>query len=242
MRLGCPSQLELRETERRCPARSECSERERADSSWYLLGCQREGHLLDLRGRSRLAPLLDSIATGLARIRLTPTVVTFVGLAVTIAGAVLIANGSYAAGAIVAGVGALLDALDGPLARLQGAASIRGAFVDTISDRLGEVAIWSGLAFSLQDDGTLLILCLLSLAFSLLTPYVRAKAESWGAEGRGGWLGRAERMILALLGIGVSGLYGLGHKVLIPTLWAFMILSALTVAQRIRKTWQQLPG
>ena len=198
--------------------------------------------MLDLRGRSRLAPFLDSIASGLSKVRLGPTAVTIVGLLVTIAGAVLIANELYAVGAGVAGAGALLDALDGPLARLQGTASIRGAFLDTMSDRFGEVAIWGGLAFSLQDDGTLLMLCLLSLTFSLLTPYVRAKAESWGAEGRGGWMGRAERMILALAGIGVAGLWDLGDTVLIPTLWGFVVLSALTVAQRIRKTWQQLPG
>ena len=198
--------------------------------------------MLDLRGRSRLAPFLDSIASGLSKARLGPTVITIVGLLVTISGAVLIANDLYAVGASVAGAGALLDALDGPLARLQGTASIRGAFLDTMSDRFGEVAIWGGLAFSLQEDGTLLMLCLLSLAFSLLTPYVRAKAESWGAEGRGGWMGRAERMILALAGIGVAGLWDLGDTVLIPMLWIFVVLSALTVAQRIRKTWQQLPG
>ncbi len=197
--------------------------------------------MLDLRGRSRLAPFLDSIASGLSKARLTPTVITIVGLVVTIIGAVFIANELYAVGAGVAGAGALLDALDGPLARLQGTASIRGAFIDTMSDRFGEVAIWGGLAFSLQTDGTLLLLCLLSLALSLLTPYVRAKAESWGAEGRGGWMGRAERMIFALAGIGVSGLFELGNTVLVPTLWIFVVLSALTVTQRIRKTWQQLP-
>ena len=113
----------------------------------------REEHLLDLRGRSRLAPFLDFIASGLSRARLTPTVVTIVGLIVTVAGAVVIANDLYALGAGIAGTGALLDALDGPLARLQGTASIRGAFIDTMSDRFGEVAIWGGLAFSVQEDG-----------------------------------------------------------------------------------------
>ncbi len=196
--------------------------------------------MLDLRGRSWLAPFLDPIVAGLSKARLTPSMVTAFGLAVTIAGAVLIANDLYALGAGVAGVGALLDALDGPLARLQGTASIRGAFIDTMSDRFGEVAIWAGLAFSLRDNGTALMLCLLSLAFSLLTPYVRAKAESWGAEGRGGWMGRAERMIFALVGIGVSGLGGLGLNVLMPVLWVFVVLTGFTVAQRIRRTWQQL--
>lgn len=198
--------------------------------------------MLDLRGRSRLAPFLDPVAAGMSKVRLTPTIVTAVGLLVTIGGAVFIANEWYAVGAAVAGAGALLDALDGPLARYQGTASIRGAFIDTMSDRFGEVAIWAGLAFSLRDNGTALMLCLLALAFSLLTPYVRSKAESWGAEGRGGWMGRAERMIFALLGIGVSGLFDLGLKVLMPMLWIFVILTALTVGQRIRRTWQQLPS
>lgn len=195
--------------------------------------------MLDLRGRSRLAPILDPIAVGLSKARLSPTAVTVAGLLVTIAGAWIIAAGSYAWGALVAGIGSVLDALDGPLARLQGKASIRGAFIDTMSDRFGEVAIFAGLAFSLRDDETALMLCLFGLAFSLLTPYVRAKAESWGAEGRGGWMGRAERMLLILVGVGVSGLAG-GNKVLFPVLWLFVSLSGFTVAQRIRRTWQQL--
>ncbi len=195
--------------------------------------------MLDLRGRSRLAPILDPIAVGLSKARITPTVVTMAGLLVTIAGACLLAIDEYVWGALVAGVGSVLDALDGPLARYQGKASIRGAFVDTMSDRFGEVAIFAGLTFSLRADETALMLCLFGLAFSLLTPYVRAKAESWGAEGRGGWMGRAERMLLILVGVGMSGLVG-GKKVLFPTLWIFTILSGFTVAQRIRRTWQQL--
>jgi phosphatidylglycerophosphate synthase len=81
------------------------------------------------------------------------------------------------------------------------------------------------------------MLCVLALAFSLLTPYVRSKAESWGAEGRGGWMGRGERMILMLIGLILAGS---GLKVLHSMLWIFVILSGLTVAQRIRRTWQQL--
>jgi CDP-diacylglycerol--glycerol-3-phosphate 3-phosphatidyltransferase len=202
-----------------------------------IFPARKEDRVLDLRGRTRIAPFLDPIAVGLAKIRLTPTAVTILGLAVTIGGAVLIANEFYAWGAIVAGFGGFLDALDGPLARLKGVASNRGAFVDTMSDRFGEVAIFTALAFARRDEATTLMLCLLGLAFSLLTPYVRAKAESWGAEGRGGWMGRAERMLLVLLGVGLEGL---GLPTLIGTLWILVVLSGLTVAQRIRRTWQQL--
>ncbi len=188
--------------------------------------------MLDLRGRSLLAPIIDPVAAGLSKAKLTPT-------SVTIAGAVFIANGRFVAGALIAGSGSLLDALDGALARHQQSVSTKGAFIDTMSDRFGEIAIWAGLSFEMRDDGTLLMLCLFGLAFSLLTPYVRAKAESWGAEGRGGWMGRAERLILLLATVGVAGLWE-RDLVLLPGLWVFAVLSGFTVAQRIRRTWQQL--
>ena len=193
--------------------------------------------MLDLRGRSRLAPILDPVAKGLGKLRLTPTIVTILGLLVTIAGAVLIASGRYVEGAITAAAGSLLDALDGPLARMQGTASTKGAFIDTMSDRFGEVSVLAGLAFSLRFDETGLMLCVFALAASLLIPYVRSKAESWGAEGRGGWMGRAERVILVLLGVGLAGF---GLPVLLPMLWIFVVLTTFTVLQRIRNTWRQL--
>ena len=169
--------------------------------------------------------------------RLTPTIITVLGLVVTIVGGVLIASGRYVAGAGVSGAGSLLDALDGPLARMQGTASDKGAFIDTMSDRFGEVAVLAGLAFSLRADETGLMLCVFALASSLLIPYVRSKAESWGAEGRGGWMGRAERVILVLLGVGLAGL---GLPVLHAMLWLFVTLTTFTVVQRIRNTWRQL--
>lgn len=195
--------------------------------------------MLDIRGRSRIAPILDPIAIGMSKAKLTPTMVTIAGLLVTVVGAVFIALDEYLLGAIIAGVGALLDALDGPLARYQGTASVRGAFVDTMSDRFGEVAIWTGLAYSLRADGLVLMLCMFALAFSLLTPYVRSKAESWGAEGRGGWMGRAERMILALGGLLIAGIVG-GTTVLLTMLWIFVALTGFTVGQRTVNTWRQL--
>lgn len=193
--------------------------------------------MLDLKGRKKVAPILEPIAAGLAKIGMTPAVVTIVGLAVTIIGAVLIASGELFWGGLVAGTGVTLDALDGPLARRLGTASDRGAFLDTMSDRFGEIAVWVGVSVYLRDEPRLLVLCIVALAFSLLVPYVRATAEIAGLEGRGGWMGRAERMLLVLLGMMAVGL---GLEIMEPLLWVFVLLTGLTVAQRIRKTWQQL--
>ena len=193
--------------------------------------------MLDLKGRKKAAPILEPIAAGLAKIGMTPAAVTIIGLAVTISGAVVIAYGYLFWGGLLAGTGVVLDALDGPLARRLGTASDRGAFLDTMSDRFGEIAVWVGISVYLRDEPRLLVLCIVALAFSLLVPYVRAKAEISGLEGRGGWMGRAERMILILLGMMAVGL---GLEIMEPLLWVFVVLTGLTVAQRIRKTWQQL--
>jgi CDP-diacylglycerol--glycerol-3-phosphate 3-phosphatidyltransferase len=193
--------------------------------------------VIDLKGRKKAAPILEPVAAGLARVGVTPTAVTIVGLLTTIAGSALIASGYLSWGALVAGLGVALDAVDGPLARRLGRASDRGAFVDTMSDRLGEIAVWVGLAVYLRNDSRLLILCVVALAFSLLVPYVRAKAESAGVDGKGGWMGRAERMILILVGTGFAGL---GLPVMEPVLWVYVILTGLTVLQRTRRTLQQL--
>ncbi|GMQ97546.1 MAG: archaetidylinositol phosphate synthase [Acidimicrobiia bacterium] len=193
--------------------------------------------MLDLKGRKRVAPILEPIAAVMAKIGFTPAVVTIIGLLVTIAGAALIATGNLLAGGLVAGTGVALDALDGPLARRQGTASDRGAFLDTMSDRLGEIAVWVGLAVYLRSEPRLLILCVVALAFSLLVPYVRAKAELFNLEGMGGWMGRAERMILILIG---TMIVGAGAPIMEPVLWVFVVLTGFTVLQRIRKTWQLL--
>jgi CDP-diacylglycerol--glycerol-3-phosphate 3-phosphatidyltransferase len=195
--------------------------------------------LIDLRARKRAAPILEPIARGLGKIGVTPAMVTIVGLAITVVGAAMIADGLLWQGGFVAGFGVLLDALDGPLARYKGTASNRGAFLDTMSDRFGEIAVWVGLGVYLRDDQVALILCLVAMAFSLLIPYVRAKAEAMGAEGRGGWMGRAERMIFILIGTIVAGF---GVPILTPVLWVFVALTGITVLQRIRNTWRQLSG
>lgn len=194
--------------------------------------------MIDLKARKKAAPMLEPMAVGLNKIGVTSTMVTIIGLLLTVVGSVLIATGYLWQGALVVAVGVLLDALDGPLARIQGKEGLRGAFLDTMSDRFGEIAVLVGLAVYLRDDPVGLILCILTLAFSLLTPYIRAKAESWGAEGRGGWMGRAERMIVVIAGIFVAGFW---EPILLPMLWVMVILTGLTVVQRIRRTWQQLP-
>jgi CDP-diacylglycerol--glycerol-3-phosphate 3-phosphatidyltransferase len=195
--------------------------------------------VLDMRARRRVSRAFDPIARGVARFGLTPSVVTLLGLSISLAGSVLIGLGYLAVGSIVVGFGATLDIIDGILARLTRTETRRGAFLDSFTDRVGEVAMWTGLGFYLADQGqaTLVMLSLIAVCGSLLIPFLRAKAEGEGMEGKGGLMGRAERILVFCWGVGLSGV---GVHSLTVTLWALAVLTWFTVLQRFYNTWVQL--
>ncbi len=189
--------------------------------------------MIELRVRKRVDRLVNPIGRALAQIGVTPTWLTLVGLAATLSGAVLVAREHFIAGALVAALGSALDGLDGSVARARGSASRSGALLDSVADRIGETGMWAGLAFALSDSARLSLLCVLSLGASLLVSYVRGKAESLGADGRGGIMGRAERVILMTIGL-------LFIDYVEVMLWAMAVLTWLTVLQRFFISWRQL--
>lgn len=157
---------------------------------------------------------------------------TLVGLAITLAGAVLVGMGSLRLGALVALVGSALDGLDGTVARESGTESARGALLDAGVDRVGEVAVFAGLAVAVAGQARLVLAIILALGGAMLVPYLRAKAEAAGLDGRGGIMGRAERVILFTLGL-VTGWVE-------PMLWAMVGLTWITVGQRFADTYRDL--
>jgi CDP-diacylglycerol--glycerol-3-phosphate 3-phosphatidyltransferase len=197
--------------------------------------------MLDQRARKKVSRVVDPVARLIARTGATPTMVTITGLALSLAGSILIGSGRLAPGAAVLGAGALLDILDGVLARVTGTESVHGALLDSFTDRLGEVAMWTGLAFYLggRAEAALVTLSIVAVCGSLLTPYLRAKAEALGIEGKGGLMGRAERLLV--FGFGV-GLEGVGLPTLVATIWILAVGAWVTVIQRFIRTWRRLPA
>ena len=195
--------------------------------------------MLDVRARKKVSRVVDPVARLVARTGMTPTMVTLLGLALSVTGAVLIGSSRLTIGAAILGVGALLDILDGVLARVTGKESSRGALLDSFTDRVGEVAMWTGLAFYLgrRAEAALVTVSIVAVCGSLLIPYLRAKAESLGVEGKGGLMGRAERLLV--FGVGV-GLAGLGLPTLEATIWILAGGAWLTVIQRFVRTWGRL--
>ena len=144
----------------------------------------------------------------LKALKLTPNAVTLIGFGFTVVAAYLVGSGWLVAGGIVFLLGSGLDLMDGALARLTGTVSPFGALLDSVFDRLGEAALFVGLAFyALRADFSdtqlifFIIVLLLALIFSQGVSYLRARGEGLGVFSRAGIMTRTERVIL--LGIGL---------------------------------------
>jgi len=188
--------------------------------------------MIEMKARRRANALFAPIGKALARIGVRAWHVTLFGLIIALGGAALIAAGRLQLGAGIVVVGSAIDALDGAVARARGSVSARGALLDSVTDRVEETAMWTGLALAVSDTPAWVALCTASLGGSLLISYLRAKVETGGVDGRGGIMGRAERLILFGTGI-LSGLIG-------PMLWAMVALVWITVVQRFWIGWKRL--
>ena len=194
--------------------------------------------MIDQRGRSWLTKhIVSPIGKVLVRLRITASMITILGLVVTLIGAVILANGHPTTAAFIIGLGGGIDGVDGTVARLTGTASRRGAFLDTMADRVGEIASFAGLAWFVAGDSLLVLLTVISLGNSMLIPYARSKAEAEGLDGKGGIMGRAERIILFCGLMLPVGFDWWGPEVM---LWPMTVLTGLTVVQRYRKAWAGL--
>jgi phosphatidylinositol phosphate synthase len=188
------------------------------------------GAVIDMRVRPRVTRFLEPIGKALASVGVTPTFMTTFGLVIVISGSIVIANGYLRWGAVVVLAGSILDGLDGSVARAGGSESPRGAFLDSTFDRLGEIAAFAGLGVASTGDGRVLLLLVLAMGGAMLIPYIRAKAETEGFDGRGGLMGRAERVLLFTGGL-ILGFVE-------PMLWIFVILVWLTVVMRFIETYR----
>jgi len=180
--------------------------------------------------------ILEPIAAFFNRLGMMPNTMTILGLVGNSGGAVLLAQGKMTVGGILILIMGLMDALDGTMARLRGMDSNFGAFVDSVTDRYSELAIFFGLLIYYlgRGDDLMVAATFLATAGSVLVPYARAKAEAVGFHAKGGLMGRFER-----------------YLVLAPTLilgapWLGIVLIAilgnLTALQRVYAVRRQARG
>jgi CDP-diacylglycerol--glycerol-3-phosphate 3-phosphatidyltransferase len=163
-----------------------------------------------------ITPLVDL----LSRRGVSPDLLTFGGLALVILGSLFLYLQVGILAFILLSFGALLDAIDGALARRRGITSDFGAFIDSTVDRLSDAApmIAIGAMYSEREQVEGVLLTFLALVGSYMVSYTRARAEALGVYGLGGAFERTERWIVLLLGI-LADLIAL--SLLIITIGAF---------------------
>jgi len=186
-------------------------------------------------GRSAARGVFEPPARVLTRWGVSPDAVTVLGTVGVAAGALgFYPRGELLVGTLVIVVFVFSDSLDGTMARLSGRSGPWGAFLDSTLDRVGDAAIFSGLAWWFLGDGDeplLGALALLGLVGGLMVSYARARGEGLGLDATGGVAERSERLVAVLLGTGLAGL-GVPF-VQAVALWFVAVGAWVTVGQRI---------
>ncbi|HUR22480.1 MAG TPA: CDP-alcohol phosphatidyltransferase family protein [Acidimicrobiales bacterium] len=190
--------------------------------------------MFDKRCRTGVERSLRPVGSSLAKARISADQLTVLGLILSAACAVAIGNGWLFVGWCLLAASAVPDVLDGAVAKASGTSSPRGAFFDSVVDRVSDTLVLGGLAWYLASTHSphTAILPLAIVGASNLVSYERARAESLGFTARGGLMERAERMIAIGLGL-------LFSFVMIPLLWLMLGLTLLTAVQRFVMVWRQ---
>lgn len=179
------------------------------------------GHVLD----KPLKPLAQ-------RIPLTPNALSVIGFLITLCGSYVLTYNLRIGGIFIV-VGSCFDMLDGIVARVNNRSTIFGAYLDSVLDRYADAFILLAIAWNLGQHNSHggVLLCLGTLIGSFLISYARARAEGLGVDCKHGLMERPERIILIAIGT-ITGF-------ILPVLWILLILTHMTVIQRVQYVWRQ---
>ncbi len=179
----------------------------------------------------------------LLRWGVSPDAVTLVGTLGVCAGALIFfPRGDLLVGVLVITAFVFSDIVDGAMARASGRVSPFGAFLDSTLDRIGDAAVFGGLAMYYVgpgDNDALAALAIYCLSMGSVTSYARARAESLGMQAKVGIAERATRLVSILVVTGLADLanmLGVGERALwaiAVTLGLLAVASTITVVQRI---------
>ncbi|MBT6371372.1 MAG: CDP-alcohol phosphatidyltransferase family protein [Acidimicrobiaceae bacterium] len=190
--------------------------------------------MLDGNWRTVVDRGLTPIGQSLQRTGISADVVTVIGIVMASGASVAIGMGNLRLGFMLLVLTGVPDALDGAVAKAAGTASSRGAYFDSVADRLTDALLFGGVAWHLATVRTdrMMMLPVAIMATAMFISYQRAKAESLGYDAKGGLMERAERFIVLAFGL-------LFFEILVPVLWVMLVLSLITAVQRFVKVWRQ---
>jgi CDP-diacylglycerol--glycerol-3-phosphate 3-phosphatidyltransferase len=159
----------------------------------------------------------------------SPNGVTIFSVFVAIGAGWLLGTGHFASAAVIGSLAALLDAVDGMLARSSGQASKGGAVLDSCMDRYSEFFFLAGAVFFYRHNPVVLLVGLLAIHGSFMVSYTSAKAEAMGVSPPKSQMRRPERALVLLLGAILSPWFtipwGEGQVLEVPMVLALVVVA-----------------
>jgi phosphatidylinositol phosphate synthase len=190
--------------------------------------------VLNRFARALFTRILTPIAAFLVRRGVSPDVVTLIGtLGVVVGSLAFYPRHEFFWGTVAITCFVFSDLIDGTMARMTGRSSRWGAWLDSTLDRVGDAAVFGGIALWFAgggDDLLMVSLALYCLATGAVVSYARARAEGLGMTADVGVTERADRLVAILVATGLDGL-GVPY-VQAAALWLLAVGSTVTIGQR----------
>ena len=177
-----------------------------------------------------MLPLRAIISASVA-LGIHPNVLTLIGVLINIVAAWALAVDSFVLAGVIMIVANIFDFIDGKVAHITGKQSEFGAFWDSTLDRFSDLALFTGLIWLYAELGRngYVLIATLALIFSIMTSYARARAECLIDKCKVGFMERPERIVLFMIGAFTDRMAGV--------LWVILVLSIITVSNRIYYTY-----
>jgi CDP-diacylglycerol---glycerol-3-phosphate 3-phosphatidyltransferase len=181
-------------------------------------------------GKVCMLPLRGIIAASVA-LQIHPNVLTLIGVLINVIAAFALGFDAFRMALLIMLVGNIFDFIDGKVAFITNTVSRFGAFWDSTLDRFSDISLFLGLIYLYAHLGRTGYVMVASLAmmFSIMTSYARARAESLIDKCKVGFMERPERIVLFMIG-------ALTNR-MAAVLWVILVLSIVTVANRIYYTF-----
>ncbi len=181
---------------------------------------------------------LRAIINASVALGIHPNVLTLIGVLINVAAGFALAHDRFVLGGVIMIVANIFDFIDGKVAHISGKQSAFGAFWDSTLDRFSDLALFTGLIWLYSTLGRhdYVLITTLTLIFATMTSYARARAESLVTRCKVGFMERPERIVLFMIGAFTDRMGAV--------LWVILVLSIVTVANRIYYTYlalNQLP-
>ena len=184
-------------------------------------------------GAACMFPLRAIIGACVA-LRIHPNVLTLVGVIINFAAAWQFAMGRFVTAGFIMLVANIFDFIDGKVAEAAHLSSRFGGFWDSVMDRFSDLSLFIGVIYLYAQLARTdyVMVAAFAMMFSVMTSYTRARAESMIDKCKVGFMERPERIVLVMIGAFTNRMAGI--------LWVILVLSVVTVVDRIYFTWRAL--